>query len=71
MDWRKSTRSSNTGQCVEVAGWRKASASRANGDCVEAGQCTGGVAVRDTADRGGPQLSFSGVSWGRFLAGLR
>lgn len=71
MDWRKSSFSFSNGACVEVAGWRTSSRSSNTGQCVEAGQHADGVAVRDTTDRGGPQLSFSGVSWGRFLAGLR
>jgi hypothetical protein len=37
MNWRKSSRSVNTGACVEAANWRKSSHSINNGACVEAG----------------------------------
>jgi hypothetical protein len=36
-DWRKSTYSNASGDCVEVATWRKSSHSTAQGECVEVG----------------------------------
>lgn len=70
-NWRKSRYSNSQGNCVEAANWRKAHASLANQGCVEAGDAAGGVAVRDTTDRTGPQLAFSAAAWSAFLGGLR
>lgn len=51
--------------------WFKSSYSSANGQCVEAARTPdGGMAVRDTKDRGtGPVLRFSADEWQAFLAG--
>jgi hypothetical protein len=69
-DWRKSSRSESA-NCVEVAGdWRKASRSVNNGACVEAATAPSGVLVRDTSDRGGPELAFTAGAWARFAAGI-
>jgi Domain of unknown function (DUF397) len=51
--------------------WRKSTKSYSNGACVEVASTPGTVAVRDTTDSDGAWLSFSGVSWGRFLATLK
>lgn len=53
--WRKSTHSSQDGNCVEVSG-----------DCPARA-----VAVRDTQDRDGFVLRLSGTDWHRFTASLR
>ena len=51
--------------------WRKSSHSGSNGgECVEVATA-GGVLVRDTADRGGPVLSFSAAAWREFIAAIR
>lgn len=50
--------------------WRKASYSNSQGACVEAASGSGTVAVRDTADRTGPALSFSAASWAAFTRRL-
>jgi hypothetical protein len=69
--WRKSSHSTFNGNCVEAAGnWRKSSHSSGT-NCAEVGQDGAGVLVRDTADRGGPVLAFSGETWGAFLAMVR
>jgi Domain of unknown function (DUF397) len=51
--WKKSSYSGNTGDCVEVAGTLE------------------GVAVRDSKDRGGPELEFSPENWRGFLADIK
>jgi hypothetical protein len=67
MEWRKSSRSGESGHCVEV-GWRKSSRSGESGDCVELA-CSG--AVRDSKNPG-PILSadlrhlLTAVKAGRF-----
>ena len=74
--WRKSTRSSATGQCTEVAclggvTWRKSSRSSATGACTEVASLGAGVAVRDSKDPAGPALLFSPAAWRAFTDGLR
>jgi hypothetical protein len=52
------------------ATWRKSSYSGGSGgQCVEVADA-GGVAIRDTADRQGPMLTFSAGAWERFTASL-
>ncbi len=51
--WRKSTRSGDNGQCVEV---------RRVDDAIE---------VRDTKDRSGPILRFTGDEWLAFIDGAK
>jgi hypothetical protein len=66
-DWRESSYS-----CAEVATrWRKSTLSFSNGACVEVGQAGMVVAVRDTTDRQGPALTFTGAGWQAFAAGVR
>lgn len=69
--WRKSSYSSGTGNCVEVAlpRWRTSSHSDGTGNCVEVAGADCLVAVRDTKQGGrGPMLEFTEVAWRRFLA---
>jgi len=80
-DWRKSSFSGTTGNCVEVASgavisvrdtgdWRKSTFSGTNSECVEV---AGGaaVSVRDTKDRSGAELTFTAAGWSAFTASLR
>jgi Domain of unknown function (DUF397) len=73
--WRKSSYSTGSGgDCVEVAAvWRKSSRNTGTGgDCVEVAHHRPGlVAVRDSKDRGGPQLSISDQAWSRFVQGIK
>ena len=51
--------------------WRKSSYSGSNGgECVEVA-AAGAVLVRDTADRSGPVLTFTGAAWRAFTAAIR
>jgi len=52
--------------------WRKSSKSGSNGACVEvADYGSGTVMVRDTTNRDGGTLAFSGAAWSTFLASVR
>jgi Domain of unknown function (DUF397) len=55
---------------LSCANWRKSSRSGANG-CVEVAFVEGGVAVRDSKDRGGPVLVFDLDEWAAFTAATR
>ncbi len=55
VQWRKSSHSTGTG-----------------GNCVEvAHNPPGVVAVRDSKDRGGPELDFSDQTWSQFVQGIK
>ena len=52
------------------AEWRKSTQSGSDG-CVEVAFIDGGVAVRDSKDRGGPVLMFDANQWASFLSRVR
>jgi len=51
--------------------WRKSRRSANNGACVEAAAADGYVIIRDTIDRNGPYVKYSGGAWRRFVANAR
>jgi hypothetical protein len=52
--------------------WFKSSYSSANGQCVECALLPdGGMAVRDTNDRGGAVLTIPAEAWQSFADGLK
>lgn len=57
---------------VDNSTWRKATYSGNNGgNCVETADAKGGVAVRDTTDRGGVMLVIAPGAWSAFVGSLR
>ena len=72
--WRKSSHSSGTGNCVEVAlpRWRKSTYSNDSGNCVEVTGADHLVAIRDTKQgHFGPMLEFTDGAWREFLAATK
>ncbi|GAA0583393.1 DUF397 domain-containing protein [Actinomadura livida] len=66
--WRKSSRSGEQGNCVEVGGvWRTSSHSANAGSCVEVRPGQVVVLARDSKDPDGPVLGFGADAWGAFL----
>ncbi|MEU6235018.1 DUF397 domain-containing protein [Kitasatospora sp. NPDC047058] len=71
LAWFKSSYSNDQGgACVEVAlSWAKSSYSTTGGgECIEVATSARTVHVRDSKDKGGPNLSFSPAAWSAFLA---
>lgn len=73
--WRKSTRSQNGGNCVEIAKvptiWRTSSRSQNGGACVEVAPLAEVIAVRDSKDPSGPVLAVAPHAWDAFTAALQ
>ncbi|GGX17023.1 DUF397 domain-containing protein [Streptomyces noursei] len=70
LAWFTSSYSSGgDGDCVEVAlSWRKSSySSGSSGDCIEIAACPTTVHIRDSKDKGGPQLAVPAGSWAAFV----
>ena len=51
--------------------WIKSSLSFSNGNCVEVASFAGAIGVRNSRDRGGPELRFTPDEWDAFLGGVR
>ena len=64
VNWRKSTRSSNNGACVEIGIWRKSR--RNSGECVEASAEPTMRLARDSKNPDGSVLAFSPAQWRTF-----
>lgn len=60
--WRKSTRSTNTSNCVEIAfldaEWRKSTRSSDSNTCVEVAFAGPAVGIRDSKNPTGPILTL-------------
>ena len=77
-NWRKSSYSAANGNCLEAGNWRKSSRSMSNGHCAEigtlcaeVGDCSCGVAVRDSKLGQSPVLIFAAGTWSAFTAAVR
>ncbi|MGH3549984.1 MAG: DUF397 domain-containing protein [Pseudonocardiaceae bacterium] len=74
--WRKSSRSSNVANCVEVAfldgaRWRKSTRSSDQANCVEVAFAGPVVALRDSKNPTGGALTIPPHAWIAFTAALR
>jgi len=74
--WRKSSRSSDTSNCVKVAflggaRWRKSSRSSDVANCVEVAVTGQAVAVRDSKHPTGAALLVPPPAWTAFTTALR
>lgn len=79
INWRKSSRSTGDGECVEFGTamkWRKSSRSAGDGECVEFGSAEAVIGIRDTKQKhlpadARPMLVFSRAAGAAFLAAIR
>ncbi|MFC9087384.1 DUF397 domain-containing protein [Nocardiopsis dassonvillei] len=69
--FRKSSYSSNTGACVEVASWRKSSYSGGGKECVEVADVESGAYVRDSKQPELGYLAFASAEWHPFVSSLK
>jgi Domain of unknown function (DUF397) len=73
VNWRKSSYSNPSGNCVQVGVWRKSSLSTGVGDSVEiSGAEDGDFLMRDSklGDQS-PVLKFTPDEWDAFLQGVK
>jgi hypothetical protein len=59
----------NTG--LPRVGWRRSTYSFSNGNCVEVAGIGTVIAVRDSQDQDGPQLTFAPERWAAFAAAVK
>ncbi|WP_433359247.1 DUF397 domain-containing protein [Streptosporangium sp. CA-115845] len=83
VTWRKSSRSGNGQNCVEVGVWQKSSFGGNGQDCVEValgdtsrtevepGPDSALFLVRDSKDPEGPVLAFTPGEWDAFITGIK
>ncbi|MGW2372239.1 MULTISPECIES: DUF397 domain-containing protein [Kitasatospora] len=73
LTWRKSSRSNDSGNCVEFAmleetpTFKKSSYSGGNQNCVEYALLPDAVAVRDSKNPSGPALGFGRAAHASFI----
>jgi hypothetical protein len=60
-----------TGTDLSHAFWRKSTYSGGNGSCVEIADLGTAAAVRDSKDRNGPKLIFTGGEWRSFVDSIK
>jgi hypothetical protein len=70
--WRKSSRSTDQGECVEVGVWRRHHRSTGNGgeplgSAVAERLCV----ARDSKNPDGPVLAFTVHTWSTFIGGVK
>jgi hypothetical protein len=53
------------------AAWRKSTRSGGQGNCVEVATTPAAVGMRDSKDRSGPVLVFTGSQWQAFVDGVK
>jgi hypothetical protein len=53
------------------AAWRKSTRSGGQGNCVEVATTPASVGMRDSKDRSGPVLVFTGSQWQAFVDGVK
>lgn len=72
LRWRKSSRSVDQGNCVELTDvWRKSSRSSDAGNCVELAPRAPHVAVRDSKRPAQTPQAYRQPEWSRFAAGVK
>ncbi|MEO3763240.1 DUF397 domain-containing protein [Streptomyces sp. B5E4] len=57
-----------TEQPVQLRWFKSSYSSGEGGECVEVATTSTAVHVRDSKDRGGPQLVFTPAAWAEFVA---